>query len=60
MANEIRASDPRGLNKGPGLKFHVGTRVQQETPEDDRRIHQPKRCEYNNNDEDNSSKTLNN
>ncbi len=59
MVNGIRASDPRGLNKGHGLKFHVGSRVRQETPEEGQRMHRPKRCEYNNNDEDSGVKSLN-
>ena len=59
MFNGIRASDPRGLNKGRGPKFRVGYRVRQETPEEDRETYRPIRCEYNNKDEDNSSKTLN-
>ena len=56
MVNGIRASDPRGLNKGRGLKFCVGSRVRQETSEG-RKTHWLKR-EYNK-DEDNSPKTLN-
>ena len=60
MVNGIRARDPRGLNKRYASKFRVGSRVLQETPEEDRRTHRPKRCEYNNKDEDNRSKTLNN
>ena len=59
MVNGIRANDPHGLNKGCGLKFHVDSRVQQETPEKGRRTYQPKCCEYNK-DEDNSLKNLNN
>ena len=58
MVDEIRASDPCRLNKGCGLKFHVGSRVQQETLEEGWRTYQLKRCEYN--DKDNSPKTLNN
>ena len=46
-----------GLNKGCGSKFCVGSRVRQ-TPED-WRTYWPKRCEYNNKDEDTSPKTLN-
>ena len=46
------------LNKGRGLKFRVGPWIRQETPEEDRRIHRPKRCEYNYKDEDNSPKNL--
>ena len=38
--------------------FCVGSRVRQ-TPEEGRRKYWPKRCEYNNKDEDNSPKTLN-
>ena len=37
----------------------VGSRVQQETSEEGRMTDRPKRCEYNNKDEDNSLKTLN-
>ena len=59
MVNGIRASEPRELNKGCGLKFCVGSHVQQETPEEGQRTHQPKYCEYNNKDKDNIPKTLN-
>ena len=58
MVNPIRASDLRGLNKGRGSKFRVGSRVRQETPEEGRRTHRPKRGEYENKDEGNSPKTL--
>ena len=44
--------------KGCSSKFHVGSRVRQ-TPEEGRRTYQPKRCGNNNEDEDNSPKTLN-
>ena len=37
MVNGIRTSNPRGLNKGHGLKFRVGSQVQQ-TPEESRNI----------------------
>ena len=53
MVNRIRASDPRGS------KFRVGSRVRQELPGEDRRTDQPKRCEYNNKNKNNSPKTLN-
>ena len=33
MVNGIRTSDPGELNEGRGLKFRVGTKVQQ-TPEE--------------------------
>ena len=59
MVHRISASDPRGLNKGRGLMFCVGSRVRQETPEEDWRKYRPKRCKYNKKDEDNSPKTLN-
>ena len=52
MANEIRASQPRRLNKGRGSKFRVGSRVQQETPEDGWRIYRLKCYEHNNKDKD--------
>ena len=29
MINEIRTSGPRGLNKGLGSTFHIGSRVRQ-------------------------------
>ena len=47
-----------GLNKGFSLKFYVGFQVRHETPEEVQRMHRPKRCEYNNEDEDNSPNTL--
>ena len=51
MANGIRTGDSRGFNKGRSSKvLH--------TPEESRRIYHPKRCGNNNNDEDNSPKTL--
>ena len=57
----------RGLNKGFGSKFregsrlgHEGSRVLQEAPKECQRAHRPKRCEYNNKDEDNSLNNLNN
>ena len=59
MVNGIRASYSRGLNKRRGLKSRVGSRVWYETPEEGWRIYRPKRCEYDNKDEDNSPKTLN-
>ena len=59
MVNGLRASDPRGLNKRRGSKFHVCSRVRQERAEGAWRTHQPKLCEYNNKDEHNSPKTLN-
>ena len=58
MANGIRTGDPCGFNKGRSSKFREGSRVRQ-TPEEGRWTYRPKRCGNNNNDEDNSSKTLN-
>ena len=59
MVNGIKASEPHGLNEGPGLKFCVGSRVRQETPDKDQMTHRPKHCEYNNIDKDNSPKIPN-
>ena len=41
------------------MKFCVGSRVQQEIPEEGQRMHWLKCCDYNNKDEDNSLNTLN-
>ena len=60
MVNKTRASDPRGLNKGRGSKFLIGSRVGYETFEEGRGRDRLKRCEYNYKDEDNSSKIQNN
>ena len=57
MVNGVRASAPRGLNKGRGSKLRRGSRVRQETPEKGRRTYRPKCCEDYNEDEDNSLKT---
>ena len=59
MVNRIRTLYPCGLNKGFGLKFYVSFQVRQETTEESWRMHQPKRCECDNKDEDNSLNTLN-
>ena len=59
MVDGIIASNPRGLNKGCGSMFRVGSRVQQETPEEGRRTHRPKHYKYYTKNEDNNSKTLN-
>ena len=56
MANGIRTVDPRAFNKERISMFREGSRGPQ-TPEEGRRTYQPKRCENNNNDEDNSPKT---
>ena len=58
MANGIRTGDPRGFNKGHSSKFYEGSRVWR-TPEEGRTTYRPKRCGNNNEDEDNSPKTLN-
>ena len=49
---------PPGFNKRHSLKFRVGSQVRQ-TPEEGQRTYQSKRCGNNNEDEDNSPKTLN-
>ena len=59
MANGIRITYSNGLYKGFGSMFCVGSRVRHETPEEDRRMHRPKRYEYNNKDDNNSLNTLN-
>ena len=58
MVNGIRTGNLHGFNKGHILKFHVGSQARQ-TPEEGQRTHEPKCCENNNKDEDNSPKTLN-
>ena len=58
IANGIRTDDPRGFNKGHSSKFSVGSRVRQ-TPEEGQRTYRQKHCGNNNEDEDNSLKTLN-
>ena len=59
MVNGIRASDLCGLNKGRVSKFCIGSIVRQETSEKGKRTNLLKRCEYNNKDENNSPKILN-
>ena len=49
---------PHRLSKGCDSKLHVGSRVWQ-TPELGQKTYRHKYCEYNNKDEDNSPKTLN-
>ena len=44
MVNGIRASILNGLNKGHALKLRVGSRVQQETPEEGQETYWPKCC----------------
>ena len=57
MANGIRTGNTRGFYKGRSSKFCVGSQVQQ-TPEEGQRTYRPK-YGNNNEDEDNSLKTLN-
>ena len=57
MVNRIRTGDPCGFNKGHSSKFCVGSTVRQ-TPEEGQRTYRLK-CGNNNEDEDNSPKTLN-
>ena len=58
MINRIRTICPRGLNKGFSLKFCVGSRVRYQTFYESRRAYLPKRCECNNEDENNSPNIL--
>ena len=58
MVNGIRTGNPCGFNKECSSKFHAGSQVRQETPEEGWRTYLPKCC-GNNEDEDNSLKTLN-
>ena len=39
-------------------KICVVSQIRHETPEEDRKMHRPKRCEYNNKDKVNSLNTL--
>ena len=55
----VTVNPNHGLNNRRGSTFCISSRVQQETPEEGWRTHQPKRCEYNNKDEDNSPNVLN-
>ena len=56
--NRIRISNLHELNKGHGSKFHVGSWVWQ-IPEEGKKTYQAKHSKYNNKEEDNSPKTLN-
>ena len=58
MANRIRTGEPRGFNKGRSSKYREGSRVQQ-TSKESRRTYRPEHCANDNNDADNSPKTLN-
>ena len=59
IVNWIRIIYPLGLNKAFGSKVCGSSWVWQKPSEEGWRRHQPKHCEYNNKDEDNSSNTLN-
>ena len=56
MVNGISASDTCGFNEERGSKFCW---LPSSTIIYRLKAHRPKRCEYNNKDKDNSSKTLN-
>ena len=58
VVNGIRTMYSSGLIKGFSSKFCMGSYVQNETPEEGWRMHQLKRCVYNNEDEDNSLNIL--
>ena len=55
--NRIRTS-PLWIKWSVQLKVYVGSQVEYETPEEDRRTHWLKHCEYNNKDEDNNLNTI--
>ena len=59
MVNGIGTIYHSGLNKGFGLKFRIGSQIRYKTPKETQRTHRSKHCEYNDEDEDNSSDTLN-
>ena len=59
MVNGIRTIYPHKLNKGFNSKFCIGSWVQHYTPEEGQRKYWPKRCVYNNEDEDNSPNIMN-
>lgn len=62
MIDRTRTCYPCELNQGLHLKLHAysvwqkETRVQQDTPEKGKRLHQPKRCENYTQDENKSPK----
>ena len=58
MVNEIRTY-PTGWNKGFSSKFCVGSWFRLSTSEEGQRVYQTKRCENNNEAEDNISNILN-
>ena len=51
LLNRIKTIYLHGLNKGFSSKLCIGSHVQQETPEQVRRMHLPKCCQYVNDDE---------
>ena len=60
MGNRIETVYSSGSNKGFSSRFCVDFRVRYETPEEGRRTHRPKFCEYNNKDMVNSPNILSN
>ena len=58
IIKRIKIMFPRGLNKVFGSNFQLDFRVWHETPEEERRTHRLKSCEYE--AEDKSPNTLNN
>ena len=53
MVNGIGTIYPCGLNKGFSSMFCEDSRVQHETAEEGQKTYRPKRCEYNNEHDDN-------
>ena len=47
MVNGIETIKPCGLNKEFASKFYVSSRLWHGTPEEGRKMHQPKRYEFN-------------
>ena len=60
MINRSGTVYPFGSNKGFSSIFWVDSWIRHETPEEGRRIYQPKRSDYNNKDEVNSPNILSN
>ena len=58
MVNGIRIIYSRELNEGVSSMLCLGSRVRNETPEEDWMIYRPKRSEYNNEDDGNGPNIL--
>ena len=58
MDNGIITIYPQAKNKELCLKFRVGSGVRHKTPKEARKAYWPKRCVYNNEDENNRPNLL--